>query len=285
MNANKPNSGDPFGLPNQDKYDANAPNRKRWGSDDETDPQFAPLDRSGYGLGSRNLKRFLGAAAQAAEDASKPSRLTLHTKSGAALVVQIAHRDGLWIGLVPFLGEWREFQARSYDALITLLTKTFSQGPTIRPLSEAGRLAVARLCTEGRLEEGLEKYVTDRCPDITPDAINDPNYRGLFDAAAWEIFSLSTPDFPDSAEVRSAMKEHLGNRPASLPLLLAAWRSVKRGLVLGLNQPKQNETESAPRISEADLQKLTDDNVAELYGGVIRERATEERKFRDLLRG
>jgi hypothetical protein len=230
MNANKPKSRDPFGLPNQDKYDANAPNRKRWGSDDETDPQFAPLDRSGYGLGSRNLKNFLGAAAQAAEDASRPSRVMLHTASGAALTVQIAHRDGLWIGFVPYQGEWREFQASKYDDLIALLMKTFDDGPVIRRLSETGRLTVARMVTAGHLEAALETYVKDRCPSITPESINDVRYRELFDDAAWEIFSLSTPDFPDNPEVRAAMKEHVGNRPATLPGLRAAWLSCQRGI-------------------------------------------------------
>jgi hypothetical protein len=277
---NKKKMSDPFGLPNEDKYDHSAANRKRWGSDDETDPQFAPLDRSGYGIGSRNLKKFLGAAAQHAEDAGRPPRVTLHISNGVELSVRITKRGTMWVGFVPWNGEWREFQAETYEKLISLLMQTFNQGPSIRPLSETGRLVVARLCTENRLAEALEKYVTDRCPGVEPDAVNDPSYRGLFDDAAWEIFSLSTPDFADTPEVRSAMQKHIGDRPVTLPILRAGWLACQRGLI-----PKQNENESTMRISDTDLQKLTDDNIVELYGGVRRERASEELKFRDLLRG
>jgi hypothetical protein len=56
-------------------------------------------------------------------------------------------------------------------------------------------------------------------------------------------------------------------------------------LILGVSQQKQNEAKPTPRISDADLQTLSDATVAELYGGVIRERASDERKFRDLLCG
>jgi hypothetical protein len=76
------------------------------------------------------------------------------------------------------------------------------------------------------------------------------------------------------------MQKHVGDRPVTLPILRAAWLACQRGLI-----PKQNENESAMRISETDLQRLTDDSIAELYGGVRRERATEESKFRALLRG
>jgi hypothetical protein len=282
MNTKK--ISDPFGPPNEGKYDSSKANRDVYGRDDETVPGFAPLDATGHGIGSRNLKRFLGSAAQAAEDANRPRRFTLHA-SGQELGVQVTRRGTMWVAFVPFNGEWREFQSSSYDKLTALLLETFNQGPAIRRASESGRLTVARLCTEGRLDAALESYVKDRCPDITPDSINDIRYRELFIDAAWEIFRLSTPDCPaDDPEIQAAMKRHLGDRPATLPGLRAAWLACQRGLIVGVGQQKTNDSET-PRISDADLEKLSNENISELYGGVVRERATEERKFRDSLRG
>lgn len=284
-NMNDKKMTDPFGKPNEDKYNENAPNRQRWGRDDEPDPQFGKLDDSGYGIGSRNLKRFLGSAAQAAEDANRPRRFTLHA-NGQEFAVQVIRRGSMWVAFVPFHGEWREFQSSSYEKLTALLLEKFNQGLAVRSASESGRLAVARLCTEGRLDAALETYVKDRCPEITPESINDVRYRQLFDDAVWEIFRLSTPDCPaDDPEIHAALQQHLGNRPATLPGLRAAWLACQRGLNLGLGQQTTTDSESTPRVSEADLHALTDDAVTQLYGGVVRERATEERKFRDMLRG
>lgn len=283
MNCKK--TTDPFGLPNEGKFDINAPNRERYGQNDETVPDFAPLDRAGYGIGSRDLKRFLGAAAQQAQDAQRPSRLTLHTSSGA-LRVQITRRGTLWVAFVPWQGAWREFQAESYEKLVAYLMGTFNPGPSVRELTPAEELSAARLCASGKPDDALILYVRGRCGDVTAEMVDDPQYRRVTDAAAWFVFRHSTNDYADTQEARAFMDHFVGDRPVTVPLLRAAFAAWKQGQGTNIerhaNDPhKQPDTD----IDEAQLNALSDNQVADLYRGVVREGAQHEMQFRRILRG
>jgi len=274
------NTRDPFGLPNEDKYDANKVARARYGRDDQTDPEFAPLDSAGYGIGSRDLKKFLHAASEES-DPNKPRGFKLRASNGQEIPVQITQRGALWIALAPLNGEWREFHEATYEKLLALLMKTFCQGPAIRPLSEAGRLSVARLCTAGRLAEALTVYLEDRCGNVEETALNDPRYKTVFDEAGWTIFVFSTPDFVDGAEVRRYITKHIGNRPVTLPLLRAAFLAYRKN---GAAEPTSEQSEPQ-RVSDEDLAAMTDEALASLYGGVLRKHGHDVQKLRDRLHG
>src|SRR5579883_1715476 len=118
-------------------------NRKKHGGVDCPDAGFSRLAADTPGslrnainrLASSNDREVRKVLVAAGVRDDKPMRLTLHTSSGRELPVQIARRDQLWIAFVPDKGEWREFQAVSYDALLSLLMKTFDDGPKIRELT------------------------------------------------------------------------------------------------------------------------------------------------------
>src|SRR5690349_10478793 len=96
----KPNS-DPFGEINADKYDASKAAREAFGSDEESDPRFAPLasDRPGSlrnqilrlanSENDADISRVLRAGGIIHEGDQLPKRATFHLNGGGAVEAEL----------------------------------------------------------------------------------------------------------------------------------------------------------------------------------------------------
>jgi len=281
------NTRDPFGLPNEDKYDATTVARKRYGPDDgDWDPEFGGLDRHGCGIGSKELKSFLTAATEAS-DPHKPRAFRLRASNGQEVPVQVSRRGALWIALAPLNGEWREFHEKTYERLLALLMKTYNQGP--RNLTEAQRLTIARLCVPGpnlpaRMAQAMTLYLEYRCgEEVDETIINDPSFANIVNEGVKLIFVCSEPGFMESRAAWEYMERYRGkNRQWSIPLCKSAWKSFQENQTTA--QPT-NEQSEPQRVTEEDLSAMTDDALATLYGGVLSKHAHDVQKLRDRLHG
>jgi hypothetical protein len=282
MSNNNDNPQDPFGLPNADKYDATTVARKRYGPDNGPwDPEYGGLDLHGYGIGSKQLKAYLEAAAEET-DPNRPRRFKLRA-NGREISVQVFKRGETWVALAPVKNQWMEFRERSYDDLVQLLLETFNKGP--RELTERERLTIARLCVPGpdlqaRMLQALGLYLRYRCGEQVDESIlNDPSFAAIVNDGFRLIFVCSEPGFRESREAWNYMEAYRGrNRQWSIPLLKAAWKSYTENPTAA--QPI-NEQSEAPRVTEADLIALNDEAIASLYGGVVSKNARDFQRLRD----
>lgn len=282
---------DPWGLPNEDKYDAAAAARATYGSDFGTDERFAPIsDDRPNSLLPRVLKlanaedadaevqRVLREGGISHVDDDKPHRVTFHVSGRGTVEADLHRRGNEWSTVVAISGEPLKFKSADRDALIGLVNRALNPGSRFRDLSETERLELAYLAGSGALEETLNRYFQYRCGNAEVNS-HDPAFQQVANESAWFVFIHSTPEFVDYPEARAYFHRHIGNRPVTLPLLKAAfraWREAEK------NDPPEPQPAAAPEPEPLpNLETLTDEDVKALYGATVRDRA---QKIRNALR-
>jgi len=140
------------------------------------------------------------------------------------------------------------------------------------------------------LDDALVLYVRGRCGEVTTEMLDNPDYRKVTDEAAWFVFRHSTNDYADSKEAHDFMNRFVGDRPITVPLLRSAFAEWKQSQASEEEQPTlardQAKTEQTRgRISEAALDRLSDEQVANIYRGAVREGAQQEINYRKMIRG
>jgi len=150
---------------------------------------------------------------------------------------------------------------------------------TPRPLSEHDRREIAiHAATDALgamqtfLQRSLPQDVVDQISnaDTFDDAMRilaDPIFAPIVAEAVWFAFEASRTDFSSTPARKKFMTEYCGNRPLTLELLSAAWKSCQEhersasrsSLFDSMKEPQSDTSEAA-----ADFDGLNDEAVADL---------------------
>jgi hypothetical protein len=232
------------------------------------DERFAPMDSSGAGQGSKDLKAFL----QEQIDESQGSTV-VHVGENE---FRVFSKDGLHYADGQVGGKRHRYSSPDkdalYDKLMALARKT--KKDAIRELTESQLLEVARIAVNSRpaavnkfLEYALPLALIERYDDPN-DAANDPALRSFMDDVCRFVWINSRLDATDSEDWRDFSVQFIGDRPLSGALLDYAWQefSSRKNRLVFADLPRtqgtapEQATERVPTAS--DLENFSDEEIA-----------------------
>jgi len=190
---------------------------------DFNDTRFAPLDTSGSGHGSRELKKFIQE-----QIAEKTEPTKVHVGDAQ---FSVYFKEGAWRAKGILDGEVHRLTGQTRDEVMGKLAKlSQEQARPIRKLNHSEEIEVARLCQSGRKAEGIARYLELRIgyergsQYASPEQMTaDPSLQGVMSECALFTWLNSRADVRDSDEFRKFVRDYAGSRPINHDILDAAW--------------------------------------------------------------
>jgi hypothetical protein len=240
------------------------------------DPEFAPLDSSGQGAGSRALKAFIEEQKAASDGPS-----VLHVGNDE---FEITVAEGTWHANATVGKNTVAFTAGTRDELVTKLMEFAKQRSAPRDLSPGERLRVARLAQSGDKDGAINFYLLKALGSARVHSYrgnelkmaSDPELQDVLDECAYVTWIYSRPDVSESDEWLSWLPRYTNGRPLVHTLLDAAWSAFTERNFRSTLLPKAKD-ETDPRKIVRELNELSDADVERTYAETIRHVATARR--------
>jgi hypothetical protein len=246
-------------------------------SQDWIDDRFAPMDRTGHGLGSNALKEFL--TEQLAE---KEGPTTVHANG---FQFRVFYRDGAWHADGEVAETRHRYSAPDRDELLSKIGRATKREVALyRELNEQEQLEIIRYIQGNDIQAALGQYLfmaTNRKEFASPfQILDDPRYRPLTDRAALFVWQHARIDYSPTPAREDFINNYTAGRPLSLPFLDAAWRacqeSERRGALHCQLLPDEPEI-ADPREMQATLEESTDAEIERMMHETKKQYAREVR--------
>lgn len=236
---------------------------------DFIDSRFAPLDATGSGHGSAGLKKFIEEQAAEQEGSS-----VVHVGDNE---FRVFFKDGQFHADGEANGKRHRYSAPDRAALLSKLMKLAARPTTIRELTEAQLLEVARIAGAGDRVGAINRFLEHAIPDALAEKyddphqiVNDPALRNFMDSVCEYVWLNSRLDAQDSEDWQDYKAQFVGQRPVSCALLDNAWTeftSQRHRLVFAPTPGTEPETLAATER----LDDLSDEAVDKLMASTKRE--------------
>jgi len=229
------------------------------------DDRFAPLDRSGSGHGSQDLKQFLA-------DQTVDRRPSVVHAAGAQFKVFFS--DSLWRAEGTVNGQRHRYTANDRDGLLSKLATIPKPNP-FRKLTEEQELQVIRLAQSGDRLTAIGTYLRFAIGDARAaqydspvEMMGDPKLIPVMDDCCNFCWYHANPHAIDTPDWHEYKNHVLAGRPATFQLLDAIWLRYQDHIE---TQPQQPEEPMPDPDIPGELNDLDDGEVDQLMLATKRE--------------
>lgn len=185
-----------------------------------------------------------------------------------------------------FNGEQINFSAATRDEVLMLPERYLQQksGPHFNELTDDQRLNIVRLAQNGDWQTALGSYLYfvlgDEVTTQHPEQIaSNPKWLPAMNSGVYFVWRHMNNSYFASAETEAALSQFAGDRPLTIALCNAWWLAYQDDI--GQRRADQADApETDPLVTQDDLERLSDRDLAKLRTAALQMRA---RRVREVL--
>ena len=194
--------------------------------------------------------------------------------------------DAGWHSAAVFNGEQINFSAATRDEVLMLPERYLQQnsGPHFKEITEAQKLNVVRLAQNGDPLTALGTYlyfrIGDEATNMHPDEIaSNPAFLPVMNEAVYFVWRHVNNAYVPTPEAEAALAKFAGDRPLTLALC-NAWFLAYQDEIGQRRADQADAPETEPLVTQDDLERLSDRDLAKLRTAALQMRA---RRVREVL--
>jgi hypothetical protein len=198
----------------------------------------------------------------------------------------VADEQGQWTASVTSNGQTFAFRSESRDAALMACERALekARGPQFKELTEGQRLNIIRLCQNHDVLTALGSYlffvlgdvVTDKHPD---EIASTPEFLPVMNQAVYFCWRHANNAYHATPEAEASLAKFAGDRPLTLGLC-NAWFLAYEESTEQRRAAQADAPETEPFVTQDDLERLSDTDLAKLRTAALQMRA---RRVREVL--
>lgn len=183
-----------------------------------------------------------------------------------------AHENGWTAVITDENGLERRFSNSDRDACMMQVSAYVDRARQPRLLSEPERIRICRLAQARKIQEAIVEYLKCRLGNADLDSPEaDVRYRHVYNQAAFDVWRYSENTYVRNPQFEQLLGQVAEEKPLTFRLIADLYRSYCTQKPNTRPAPENLETE--PVVSDEDLERLSDSEIAALHLGVAQNRA------------
>ena len=187
-----------------------------------------------------------------------------------------ADANGTWHARVTIAGETLDFAGEDRDGVMMSAERYARKNREPRALSESERYRIAALA-QANISQAIIEYLRCRLGEEALQSDDrDPRHLHVYDQCAYDIFCWYENSYIPDPAFEQLLAQVAAKKPLNVKMVQVLYNKyMKEKITLSARQAPHEAQESEPVVTDQDLERLSDSEVAALHLGVARNRARE----------